>query len=789
MCRRPLGTLRLVTFLMAFLNPILASVALACVALPILIHILLRRRRRPIEWGAMKFLLEAYRQQRKRLKFEQWLLLASRCLLVALLALAVGKPVLGASGLLGQRGPRTLFLLIDNSLSSTAKDTRGELALDRHKAKAAALIAELASSRGDRVGVVALGAPAEAILLPPTPDLASAGSLIRDLRASDGTADIPGALALVRDHLSLNGETGTSDHVVLLSEFRMGTSDVRTPIAGQAALPEHVRIAASRPADSNADNVSIVGMRVLQGVVFGGTGESSVAVRVDLRRSGAHVTGPGVTTLTLSAWAPGAGDVGRAQPIAVRWGAGEETRSATGSIALSRRVGGSVLRAAIDRDAIENDNTLERPIEVRERLNVALVASPSATPATTIDGFTPGDWLRLALNPADDGTLGTRRAGDVSITQLDPARELGAPGVSPLAGMDAVFVTQPDRIDEAGWRRVRAALDAGVLVVLFPPAGEGASVWSDAAARTLGLDWTFAREATTFAEPIRIDPRRSGAPERDLLAQIGGELEELARPTGVTRVLQAEAAAGSMDPILTLANGTPLVMLGQPGTPGHNSGATDEPRSSPSRGVIVYFAAPLDLAWTDLPARPFMVPLIQEILRQGVGRAAGTRQIVAGGTANLTGASELAPISSGAAGAGEAAIPVDADGRPASPLRHAGVYRIRGAQGVSEGTLAVWPDASAGRTDVQGADAVSAWLRALSPNVELIDADATPASGSSVGTGAPVLGSGRETPPISLPLLIAACVVALAELAMGRYFSHARQVIDEAPADAGRAAA
>lgn len=81
---------------MSFLNPILAAVGLACVALPILIHILMRRRRKPVTWGAMRFLEQAYKRQRKRIRFEQWLLLASRCLLVAALALALGGRCWGA---------------------------------------------------------------------------------------------------------------------------------------------------------------------------------------------------------------------------------------------------------------------------------------------------------------------------------------------------------------------------------------------------------------------------------------------------------------------------------------------------------------------------------------------------------------------------------------------------------------------------------------------------------------------------------------------------------------------
>src|SRR5689334_5293639 len=116
---------------LTFLHPILAAAAVACVSVPIIIHILMRRRRKPVMWAAMRFLLEAYRQQRRRLKLEQFLLLAARCLVIALAALAIGRPLLGAAGVLGGRGAVTLYLLVDNGLASSAQDEGGKPALDR----------------------------------------------------------------------------------------------------------------------------------------------------------------------------------------------------------------------------------------------------------------------------------------------------------------------------------------------------------------------------------------------------------------------------------------------------------------------------------------------------------------------------------------------------------------------------------------------------------------------------------------------------------------------------------
>ncbi|MFM8217788.1 MAG: BatA domain-containing protein, partial [Planctomycetaceae bacterium] len=47
---------------------------------PLVIHLLYRRRFRETSWAAMRFLLEAARKNARRLRLEQWLLLALRTL-------------------------------------------------------------------------------------------------------------------------------------------------------------------------------------------------------------------------------------------------------------------------------------------------------------------------------------------------------------------------------------------------------------------------------------------------------------------------------------------------------------------------------------------------------------------------------------------------------------------------------------------------------------------------------------------------------------------------------------
>ena len=65
----------------------------AAMAIPIIIHILNRRRFKTVTWAAMEFLLRAMRKNRRRLRFEQWVLLATRCALVLLIGLALARPL------------------------------------------------------------------------------------------------------------------------------------------------------------------------------------------------------------------------------------------------------------------------------------------------------------------------------------------------------------------------------------------------------------------------------------------------------------------------------------------------------------------------------------------------------------------------------------------------------------------------------------------------------------------------------------------------------------------------
>ncbi|MGH7214044.1 MAG: BatA domain-containing protein, partial [Tepidisphaeraceae bacterium] len=103
----------------AFVTPAFFIAGAALVAIPIVIHILNRRRFKTVPWAAMEFLLRALRKNRRRLQFEQWVLLATRCLVLFLLGMALARPLAcsdqGLAGL-AQRSGLHVFV-IDNSYS------------------------------------------------------------------------------------------------------------------------------------------------------------------------------------------------------------------------------------------------------------------------------------------------------------------------------------------------------------------------------------------------------------------------------------------------------------------------------------------------------------------------------------------------------------------------------------------------------------------------------------------------------------------------------------------------
>lgn len=746
---------------MSFLHPILFACGAACVLVPIIIHLLMRRRRKPVEWAAMRFLQEALRRTRRRRLIEKWLLLAARCLLVALIAVALARPMVGAGGAAAATG-RTFYLVIDNSIASALAGADGRTALSRHQEAARKILDTLADA--DRVGLVLLGAPADATVVPASTNRGAVRSLIDAATPTDSGADFTGATARLAAALA-GADSAGERLVVILSDFRTGSADVQT---GLSRLPAGTRLVAAEPAPTPADNVGIVRLAALRQVVLPREDGQAQTATVFLERSGTGADRARSTAVRLNLVTADGRALASGQGVA-RFGPGERAAAATvaldlgGSAAGLAAGGGAILTAQIDADALSRDDQWRLPIETRETLRLGVVSDGSWRPSAGAESLRPAQWIGLALRPSE--------AGSIELIDLDPA-SLDA---ARLAGLDGAVVVSPHRLGEDGWRRLAGFARAGGLVIVFPTADATVQGWTDAMNAGLGLEWSFARETVTWPEPAR--PRiapglPAGTPaEDDLLAAVRGELAELTRPVSVLRLLPVRAESEAGRPLLTLEDGTPLVFAGRLRNL-RPSGATPGETETTARGMVVFVAVAFEPEWTDLPAKPLMVPLVQELVRQGVGKARPALWGRAGAPLRVPAqTAELRP----AAGTDSPALSVDDQGATREPVRRAGAFVAADARGGPRGLIATNPDAMSARVDAQDRAAIGAWLGGCidggPAGVVWLEESSTPASG---GALARALRAGESGVPSGPGLLAIAVLIALVETAIARWSSHAR---------------
>ncbi len=135
---------------------------LAGVAIPVVIHLLNRRRTTVVDWGAMQF-LELGRRARLKFQLSELLLLAGRMALLAIVALALARPFWianqpearaaeGAGGMAFFGGPRRDVVLVIDGSGSMSRRVGQTTVRDLALAWARQFIARLGA--GDSVAVL-----------------------------------------------------------------------------------------------------------------------------------------------------------------------------------------------------------------------------------------------------------------------------------------------------------------------------------------------------------------------------------------------------------------------------------------------------------------------------------------------------------------------------------------------------------------------------------------------------------------------------------------------------------
>ncbi|MGE3511891.1 MAG: BatA domain-containing protein, partial [Vicinamibacterales bacterium] len=103
---------------MSFLAPLFFA-GLAAIAIPILVHLIQRERKRVVTFPSLMFVQKIPYQSVRRRRLRHWPLLLMRALAIALLVAAFARPFLrqGAAAIAAAGGSREVVILLDQSAS------------------------------------------------------------------------------------------------------------------------------------------------------------------------------------------------------------------------------------------------------------------------------------------------------------------------------------------------------------------------------------------------------------------------------------------------------------------------------------------------------------------------------------------------------------------------------------------------------------------------------------------------------------------------------------------------
>ena len=139
--------------------PLWGSLAALGIALPILLHLLNKARPKKVSWAAMELIQRTSKNRARKIKLEDWLIMALRCLALFLAALAMMRLVFTNEEALSSVTPRELILVLDASYSMN----HGQFESRFDLAKKRAVEAVESLPVGSKVSLIAMGRETEVL--------------------------------------------------------------------------------------------------------------------------------------------------------------------------------------------------------------------------------------------------------------------------------------------------------------------------------------------------------------------------------------------------------------------------------------------------------------------------------------------------------------------------------------------------------------------------------------------------------------------------------------------------
>ncbi|MEQ9499951.1 MAG: BatA domain-containing protein [Deltaproteobacteria bacterium] len=220
---------------MSFTNPLLLA-GLIGALLPIIIHLIHKRRPREQKFAAIELVLQSVERVERRWRLRRIILLAARVLLLSALAIAAAGPLLGGANELvtTSSGPTRLAIVVDGSMSMRARYD-GVTSLARAVTQARNLVDAMGPE--DQALIAVAERRPRLLMERPTPDKATLYRALDAIDASYEHADLGEAVSLATKALgSLSAEeTPPEGELPKLAARVVVLSDLAEPAFGAAA--------------------------------------------------------------------------------------------------------------------------------------------------------------------------------------------------------------------------------------------------------------------------------------------------------------------------------------------------------------------------------------------------------------------------------------------------------------------------------------------------------------------------------------------------------------------------
>ena len=578
---------------MVFLN-IGALFGLAAISIPIIIHLLNQFRVTEVHWAAMRFLRESMEKNQRRLQLEDILLLLLRCLLIALLILALARPTYQSATSTTGSHQVAAVLIIDDSYSMGL--TNGiDTCLQRAQKAAEQIIDAFPSGSSSALFFAADNV--KPVIAQPTYDFNLLRARIRDAKLTDRSTDLTNALQLAVTTLQKH-EGGESKEIYLITDGQASGWPSLDALKKQLAdIGKQVSVHVVLVGDSAESNLGVTALNLGSGLtpvnqplrcsieVANGSGTDAHDVRVSLTEDDQPAADE-TTIDTIPA--------GGARTVAL--------------FAKLRTDGYHTITASIPHDRLPADDQRTIAVHAIRELKILLVEGSTASRPAESDDF----FVRNALVPVAPADVSQYFIKTTTIL----ASQLGS---TTLDDYDAVYFLGVDQIEPTVVPALTNYVRQGGGLVIFPGAACNVEFYNSELGRDGFLpaklsaykgdpnsthnDKFFSLQTSNYDHPITSlwnDPSAGTLGSAHFYAYYPLELT----------------------PWKTPAAGEPTPTGGQPRVALHFAQNNDPAIVEHTWGLgrVVLFASTPTIAWNDLPIRPAFVPLMQAVLGSLVER-------------------------------------------------------------------------------------------------------------------------------------------------------------------------